>query len=103
MGELQNKLGERAAEGREGLREIGHTVKEAATEGIQRFKETAGERMERGKEKLMDLEHARLLLRRSHGLAVDRGRVVREAISIALADFEINGDDSVIVQRLRDA
>jgi ElaB/YqjD/DUF883 family membrane-anchored ribosome-binding protein len=57
MGELQNKLGERAAEGREGLREIGHTVKEAATEGIQRFKETAGERMERGKEKLMDLEH----------------------------------------------
>jgi hypothetical protein len=52
---------------------------------------------------LLDLEHARLLLRRSHGLAVDRGRVVREAISIALADFEINGDDSVIVQRLRDA
>ena len=54
-------------------------------------------------DELMDLEHARLLLRRSHGLAVDRGRVVREAISIALADFEINGDDSVIVQRLRDA
>ncbi|RYP86009.1 hypothetical protein EKO23_10275 [Nocardioides guangzhouensis] len=53
-------------------------------------------------DELMDLEHARLLLRRRHGLAVDRGRVVREAISIALADFELNGDDSVIVQRLRD-
>ena len=53
-------------------------------------------------EELMDLEHARLLLRRSHGLAVDRGRVVREAIAIALADFELNGDDSVIVQRLRE-
>ncbi len=53
-------------------------------------------------DELMDLEHARLLLRRSHGLAVDRGRVVREAISIALADFEQNGDDSVIVQRLRE-
>jgi hypothetical protein len=52
-------------------------------------------------DELMDLEHARLLLRRSHGLAVDRGRVVREAISIALADFDLNGDDSVIVQRLR--
>jgi hypothetical protein len=54
-------------------------------------------------EELMDLEHARLLLRRSHSLAVDRGRVVREAIAIALADFEQNGDDSVIVQRLREA
>ena len=54
-------------------------------------------------EELMDLEHARLLLRRSHSLAVDRGRIVREAIAIALADFEQNGDDSVIVQRLREA
>jgi hypothetical protein len=53
-------------------------------------------------DELMDLEHARLMLRRSHGLAVDRGRVVREAIAIALADFEQNGDDSVIVQRLRE-
>ena len=53
-------------------------------------------------DELMDLEHARLTLRRSHGLAVDRGRVVREAIAIALADFEQNGDDSVIVQRLRE-
>ena len=53
-------------------------------------------------DELLDLEHARLMLRRSHGLAVDRGRVVREAIAIALADFEQNGDDSVIVQRLRE-
>ena len=51
-------------------------------------------------DELLDLEHARLLMRRSHGLAVDRGRVVREAIAIALADFEANGDESVIVQRL---
>lgn len=57
MGDLQNKLGERAAEGREGLREIGHLAKEAAQEGLQRFKDTAGDRMERGKERLMDLEH----------------------------------------------
>jgi hypothetical protein len=51
-------------------------------------------------DELLDLEHARLLMRRSHGLAVDRGRVVREAIAIALADFEENGEESVIVQRL---
>jgi hypothetical protein len=54
-------------------------------------------------DELLDLEHARLLMRRSHGLAVDRGRLVREAIAIALADFEANGDDSVIVQRLTQA
>ena len=54
-------------------------------------------------DELLDLEHARLSLRRSHGLAVDRGRVVREAIAIALADFELNGDQSVIVQRLSES
>ena len=51
-------------------------------------------------DELLDLEHARLMLRRNHGLAVDRGRLVRAAIAITLADFEANGDDSVIVQRL---
>jgi len=51
-------------------------------------------------DELLDLEHARLSLRRSHGLAVDRGRLVREAVAITLADLELNGEDSVIVQRL---
>ena len=39
-------------------------------------------------DELLDLEHARLSLRRHHGLAVDRGRMVREAIAMALADLE---------------
>jgi hypothetical protein len=51
-------------------------------------------------DELLDIEHARLSLRRHQGLAVDRGRLVREAIAIALADIEANGDDSVLVQRL---
>ena len=51
-------------------------------------------------DELLDLEHARLMLRRGQGLAVDRGRLVREAVAIALADYEANGDDSVLVQRL---
>jgi hypothetical protein len=51
-------------------------------------------------DELLDLEHARLQLRRHHGLAVDRGRLVREAVAIALADLDARGDDSVIVQRL---
>jgi hypothetical protein len=51
-------------------------------------------------DELLDLEHARLALRRDQGLAVDRGRLVREAIAIVLADLDVNGDDSVLVQRL---
>ena len=52
---------------------------------------------------LHDLEHARLVLRSTHGLAVDRGRLVREALALVLADFEARGEDSVIVQRLNQA
>lgn len=52
-------------------------------------------------EELLDLEHARLSLRRTHGLAVDRGRLVREAVALVLADLESHGDESALVQRLR--
>jgi len=51
-------------------------------------------------EELLELEHARLSLRRNHGLAVDRGRLVREAIAIALADVEAHGEESALVRRL---
>jgi hypothetical protein len=51
-------------------------------------------------EELLDLEHTRLALRRDHGLAVDRGRLVREAVAMVLADFERHGSDSALVQRL---
>jgi hypothetical protein len=52
-------------------------------------------------DELMDLEHARLGLRGDHGLAVDRGRIVREALAVVLADFEAKGDASILVRRLR--
>ena len=51
-------------------------------------------------DELLDLEHARLSLRGSHGLAVDRGRLVREAVALALLDLEANGADSALVRRL---
>jgi hypothetical protein len=54
-------------------------------------------------DELLDIEHARLTLRRHQGLAVDRGRLVREAVALVLADLEANGDDSVIVRRLTQA
>ncbi|MPZ85518.1 MAG: cobyrinic acid a,c-diamide synthase [Actinophytocola sp.] len=52
-------------------------------------------------EELLALEHARLALRAMHGLIVDRGRVVREAIAVVLADLEERGEDAVLVRRLR--
>jgi hypothetical protein len=51
-------------------------------------------------DELVDIEHARLTLRRDHGLAVDRGRLVREALAIVLADLDEHGDDSELVSRL---
>jgi hypothetical protein len=51
-------------------------------------------------EELLALEQARLTLRARHGMAVDRGRIVREAIAIMLADLEANADDSELVRRL---
>jgi hypothetical protein len=51
-------------------------------------------------DELLDLEHTRLMLRRAQGLAVDRGRLVREAVALVLADYEANGDDSALVRRL---
>ena len=51
---------------------------------------------------LLDLEQTRLLLRGQHGIVVDRGRIVREAVAAALEDFEGRGEQSTLVQRLRD-
>jgi hypothetical protein len=51
-------------------------------------------------DELLEIEHARLSLRRHQGLAVDRGRLVREALAIVLSDLDVNGDDSVLVRRL---
>ena len=52
-------------------------------------------------EELLELEQARLTLRGSHGLAVDRGRIVREAIAVVVADLEARGGESILVRRLR--
>jgi len=52
-------------------------------------------------EELIDLEQARLTLRGDHGMAVDRGRIVREALAVVLADLDAKGDASILVRRLR--
>ena len=50
-------------------------------------------------EELMDLENARLQLRR-HGIAVDRGRLVREALAQVLSELDRDGADASLVKRL---
>jgi len=52
-------------------------------------------------DELLALETARLTLRGHHGVAADRGRIVREAIAVLLADLEVHGEESVLVRRLR--
>jgi hypothetical protein len=51
---------------------------------------------------LMEIEQTRLRLRGEHGLAVDRGRLVREAVGLVLAEFDEHGADSTLVRRLRE-
>ena len=52
-------------------------------------------------DELMALESARLTLRGHHAVAADRGRIVREAIAVILADLDERGEDSVLVRRLK--
>lgn len=52
------------------------------------------------RDELLALEQTRLTLRAEHAMAVDRGRIVREAIAAILDDFERHGPDSELVRRL---
>jgi hypothetical protein len=49
---------------------------------------------------LLELERARLHLR-GFGISVDRGRIVREALAVLLADLDAEGEKSVVARRLR--
>jgi hypothetical protein len=48
---------------------------------------------------LLDLERARLTLR-ALGITVDRGRIVREALAVLLADLDAEGEKSLVARRL---
>ncbi len=50
-------------------------------------------------DELNDLEHARLTLRR-FGITTDRGRLVREAIAMVLADLDARGETSLLARRI---
>jgi hypothetical protein len=48
----------------------------------------------------LDLERARLALR-ARGISADRGRLVREAIAVLLADLDAGVDTSLLARRLQ--
>ena len=50
-------------------------------------------------DELVDLERARVALLR-HGITADRGRIVREAIAVLLADLDTHGRDSLLARRI---
>jgi hypothetical protein len=50
-------------------------------------------------EELFDLERARLALLR-YGATADRGRIVREAIAVLLADLDARGRESLLAHRI---
>jgi hypothetical protein len=50
---------------------------------------------------LLDLERARLTLR-GYGVSADRGRIVREALAVLLADLDAEGEKSLMARRLRE-
>ncbi|ASY14564.1 hypothetical protein A1sIA53_03280 [Candidatus Planktophila dulcis] len=81
---------------------------------ISRRRVTAAEKSPSGRElheekitvylssdELFDLDQARLMLRGDLGLAVDRGRIVRESIAVIIADLGAKGDQSILARRLR--
>lgn len=53
-------------------------------------------------DELVALETTRLALRAEHAERADRGRIVREALAVVLADFEAKGADSILVRRLNE-
>ena len=90
------------------------TPKKKGVRTTQRRRVTNAERNPSGREKhdekitvylspdeLFDLDQARLLLRGDLGLAVDRGRIVRESVAVIVADLEAKGDNSILARRLR--
>lgn len=52
-------------------------------------------------EELFAIEQARLVLRAEHGIAADRGHLIREAMAEMLIDLEAHGENSAVVRRLR--
>jgi hypothetical protein len=53
-------------------------------------------------DELVALDDAKALLYRDLGIKVDRGRIVREAVAVVVADLQAKGEASILARRLRE-
>jgi Fe-S cluster assembly ATPase SufC len=53
-------------------------------------------------DELVLLDEAKAALYRDQGLKVDRGRIVREAVSVVIGDLAAKGEASILARRLRE-
>jgi hypothetical protein len=51
---------------------------------------------------LMAIEKTRLELRSEHGVAADRGKIVRAALGYVLEDFSARSNDSILLRKLQE-
>ena len=81
------------------LRVVGGATVGSRSSGRERHDEKITVYLSRAE--LIELEKARLELRGEHGLAVDRGRLVRAAVALALAELATAGPSSELLGQLR--
>jgi hypothetical protein len=53
-------------------------------------------------DELVQLDEAKAALYRDHGLKVDRGRIVREAVAVVVGDLAAKGEASILARRIRE-
>jgi len=54
-------------------------------------------------DELVALDEAKGALYRDQGIKVDRGRIVREAVAVVVADLQAKGEASILARRLRES
>lgn len=99
---VQSSLGTASPKSKKGVRSIPRrrvTSQDKSPSGRERHDEKITVYL--SPDELFDLDQARLMLRGDLGLAVDRGRIVRESIAVIIADLEAKGDQSILARRLR--
>jgi hypothetical protein len=99
---IPNTVGTAAPKSKKGVRSIPRrrvTSNDKSPSGRERHDEKITVYL--SPDELFDLDQARLMLRGDLGLAVDRGRIVRESIAVIIADLEAKGDQSILARRLR--
>lgn len=53
-------------------------------------------------DELVALDEAKSALYRDQGIKVDRGRIVRQAVAVVVADLQAKGEASILARRLRE-